>query len=83
MAWETWVQSLVESYQRPKERILDASLLNTQHYQVGIKGKLDQSKEGKNRFMDLPGTLAYSEKQTASSRFWTRITDSIFVVYLF
>ena len=34
----------VESYQRLKK--LDASLLNTQHYKVRIKGKVEQSKEG-------------------------------------
>ena len=26
--------------------VLDASLLNTQHYKVRIKGKVEQSKEG-------------------------------------
>ena len=33
------VQSQVESYQRLKKIILDASLLNTQHYKVQIKSK--------------------------------------------
>ena len=46
MARETWVQSQVESYQRLKKMILDASLLNTQHYKVRIKGKVEQSREG-------------------------------------
>ena len=46
MARETWVQSQVESYQRPKKMVLDASLLNTQHYKVRIKGKVEQSREG-------------------------------------
>ena len=32
----------VESYQK---LILDAPLLNTQHYKVMIKGKVEQSKE--------------------------------------
>ena len=41
MARETWVLSQVEAYQR-----LDASLLNTQHYKVRIKGKVEQSREG-------------------------------------
>ena len=36
-AKETWVQSQVESYQR----LLDASLFNTQHYKVRIKGKVE------------------------------------------
>ena len=45
MGRETWVQSLVKSYQRLK-MVLDASLLNTQHYKVRIKGKVEQSWEG-------------------------------------
>ena len=28
-----------------KKMVLDASLLNTQHYKVGIKSKVEQSKE--------------------------------------
>ena len=43
---ETWVQSQVESYQRLKKMVLDASLLNTQYYEVRIKGKAEQSREG-------------------------------------
>ena len=46
MARETWVQSQVDSYQRLKKMVLDASLLNTQHYKVRIKGKVEQSREG-------------------------------------
>ena len=46
MARETWVQSQVESYQRLKKMVLDASLLNTQHYKVRIKGKVEQFREG-------------------------------------
>ena len=41
---ETRVQSLVESYQRLK-MVLDASLLNTQHYKVQMKDKVDPSRE--------------------------------------
>ena len=46
MARETWVQSQVESYQRLKKMVLDASLLDTQRYKVRIKGKVKQSREG-------------------------------------
>ena len=52
MAWETWVLSQVESYQRQKKKkkrkkkVLDTSLLNTHHYQVWIKGQVEQSREG-------------------------------------
>ena len=45
MAWETGVQSQVESYQRLKKMVLDSSLLNTQHYKVQNKSKVEQSKE--------------------------------------
>ena len=31
---------------KTKKMVLDASLLNTQHYNVQIKGKLEQSREG-------------------------------------
>ena len=37
MVQETWVQSLVELYQRLKKIILDAALSNTQYYKVMIK----------------------------------------------
>ena len=40
MVWEIWVQSQVASYQS-----LDISLLNTQQYEVRIKGKVEQYKE--------------------------------------
>ena len=52
---ETEVQSQVESYQRLKKMVLDAALLNTQHYKVGIKGKAEQSREWSST---LPYTLA-------------------------
>ena len=34
--------------------VLDATLLNTQHYKVNIKGKIEQSKEWSSA---LPNTL--------------------------
>ena len=42
MARETVVQSLIES---DSKMILYIFLLNAQYYKVGIKGKLDQSRE--------------------------------------
>ena len=54
MARETWVQFQVESYQKLKKMVLDASFLNTQHYKVRIKGKVEQSVE---RSSALPYTL--------------------------
>ena len=46
MVWETGVQSRVELYQRlKKKKVFDVALLNTQHYKVRIKGKMEQSRE--------------------------------------
>ena len=39
---------------KTQKMVLDASLLNTQHYKVRIKGKVDQSRE---RSCALPYTL--------------------------
>ena len=39
---------------KTQKMVLDASLLNTQHYKVRIKGKVEQSKE---RSSALPHTL--------------------------
>ena len=52
MAQETGIHSQVKSYQTQK-MVLDTSLLNTQHYKVHIKGKVEQSKE---RSSTLPYT---------------------------
>ena len=46
VAQETGVQSQVESYQRLKKIVLDASLLNNQHYEVQIKGKWSNPEKG-------------------------------------
>ena len=68
MAWETGVQSQVESYQRlkkkkkkkKKKKVLDASLLNTQHYKVQIKGKVEQSRE-RSRPFNTPWCSSYQK----------------------
>ena len=52
MAHETWVQ--VKSYQMTQKMVLDATLLNTQHYKVRIKGEMGQSNE---KMSCLPNTL--------------------------
>ena len=39
---------------KTKKMVLDATLLNTQHYKVRIKGKVEQSMEWSNT---LPDTL--------------------------
>ena len=48
MVQETWVQSLVVSYQRFFNMVRDTSVLNTQQYKVRIKGKLEKSRERSN-----------------------------------
>ena len=53
MAQENRVQSQVESHQRLKKMVVDASLLYT-HYKVEIMGKMEQSKE---RSSAVPYTL--------------------------
>ena len=45
MVWETGVQAQVESIPKTQKMALDAALLNTQHYKVRIKGKVEQSRE--------------------------------------
>ena len=40
--------------QKTQKMVLDATLLNTQHYRVRIKGKMEQSKESS---CSLPYTL--------------------------
>ena len=53
MARETWVQSHVKSYQILK-MVLHATLLNTLHYELRIKSKVEQSTE---KSSVLPYTL--------------------------
>ena len=45
MVRETGVQFQVESYQRLKKMVFDASSLNTQHYKIWINGKMEQTME--------------------------------------
>ena len=45
MDWETWVQIPSRVIPKTQQMVLDATLLNTQHYKVGIKGKVEQSSE--------------------------------------
>ena len=52
MVWQTMVQSQIESYQRLKKMVLDATL----HYKVRIKGKVEQSREWS---CALPHNLVY------------------------
>ena len=53
MAVETGLQSQVESYQNTQKMVLDAALLDTQHYKIRIKGKEEQT-------MEKSSTLSYT-----------------------
>ena len=57
MSWVSAIGS-VPGWIIPKtqKRVHDAPLLNTEHYKVRIKGKVDQSKECSNT---LPYTFVY------------------------
>ena len=52
------VQSQGESYQRLKKMVLDSTLLNTQHYKVWIKGKVEQSRGKEKRPLLHLGVVA-------------------------
>ena len=48
-----WGSITGQVIQKTQKMVLDPSLLNTQHYQVWIKSKVEQSRERSN---DLPYT---------------------------
>ena len=58
-AWETWVQSQV-IIPKTQKMVLDASLLNTQHYKVRMKDKVEQSRE---RSIALPTCWCSSNRK--------------------
>ena len=45
MVRQTGVQSQVESWPKTQKMVLDTTLLNSQHYKVRIKGKVEESRE--------------------------------------
>ena len=53
MVREAVVQSQVELFQRLKKMVLDAALLNNQHYRVRIKSKVENSREWSSAFPTL------------------------------
>ena len=71
MGWKTKVQSQVESYQRVKNGI-DATLLNTHHYKVRIKGS------GEILGMELHSPLHLSVVAIEKGAFgspWTKVAN--------
>ena len=77
MARETWVQSQVESYQGLK-MVLNAPLLNTQHYKLRIKGKFER-----NIYIYIYIYAVKAEKSvTFSDDFTHKTSDNLFNVKL-
>ena len=54
---------------KTQEMVLDASLLNTQQYKVGIKGKVEQSRE---RSSTLPYTSDHPRVRSPTLIFLTK-----------
>ena len=61
--------------------VLDATLLNTQHYKAGIKGKVEQSRE-KNGTLPLHLSVVAIEKGAFGSPLTKGIVVSEFVLQL-
>ena len=79
MAWDTGVQFQVESYP-PPQMVLDTSLLNTQHYKVCIKSKVEQSRE---RSSTLPNNLVVVDIEKGAFRLPSALVDSFTFFFLF
>ena len=58
--------------------VLDASLLNTQHYEVRIKGKVEQSRERSRAPLHL-GVVAIEKRDFESSS--TTVANFTYLVY--
>ena len=68
---ETGVQSQVKSYQRLKKMLLDAALLNIQHYKVQIKGKVEQSREWNSTLPYTSVKLLFKREPSGHPRLWS------------
>ena len=68
MVRKTVVQSQVESYQKLKKMILDAALLNTQHYMVRIKGKVEQSIEWSSNLPNISNEITIKRDPSDNPR---------------
>ena len=55
---------------KTQKMVLDASLLNTQHSKVQIKGKVEQSRQ---RSSALPYTLVLFTQPLRSGRIWHKV----------
>ena len=80
MARETWVQSPGRVIPKTQIMVLDASLLNTQHYKVWIKGKVEKSRE---RSSALPYTLVQYLSKTEPSGHPRQCSPTLLIYLLF
>ena len=65
---------------KTQKMVLDADLLNTQEYEVRIKGKVEQSREWRSDFSFHLGVLV-TEKEAFSSPS-TEIANFIYLVHI-
>ena len=79
MVQETGVQSQVESYQRLKKMVLDATLLTTQHYKARIKSKVEQSSEWSSTPTHL-GVVAIEKRAFGSPS--TKVANFNYLLYI-
>ena len=66
--------------QKTLKMVLDASLLNTQHYKVWIKGKVEQSKE---RSSALPYTLVVVAIEKGAFRSHSTMVANFTTIYMY
>ena len=79
MAREIGVKSQFESYQRLRKMVLDSVWLDTQHYKVEIKGKVEQSRERRP-----PLYLAIVDKKRALGSPSTSVTNFTYIyIYIY
>ena len=81
MARETCVQSQIESYQILKKMVLDATLINIQHYKVRIKGKVEQSRERSSTLSLHLGVPAIEKGALGSPS--TTVANFTFTYYIY
>ena len=83
MVQETRVQSRIESNAKTQKMVLEAALLNTQHYKVRIKGKVEQYREGSSAPPLLLGVVAiekgaFESPSTTVANFTLLISNNCF-----
>ena len=66
--------------QKTKKIVLDSTLLNTQHYKVRIKGKVEQSREWSSALPQHFGVVAIEKGAFSSPS--TKVTNFTFFYYI-